>query len=79
MPSPMEFCCGGISTLSFDSGYATVDADYRFVVSSKVKEVFDNGNEYRRLHGKSLRLPLIAADRPDLLHLRWHNENRFVG
>ena len=63
----------------FDSGYATVDADYRFVVSSKVKEVFDNGNEYRRLHGKSLRLPLITADRPDLQHLRWHNENRFVG
>jgi putative restriction endonuclease len=27
----------------FDAGYATVDVDYKFVVSKRVKEVFQNG------------------------------------
>jgi putative restriction endonuclease len=63
----------------FDSGYATVDTDFRFVVSNKVKEVFDNGEEYRRLHGKILRSPNQIADRPNVEFLRWHNEKRFLG
>jgi putative restriction endonuclease len=63
----------------FDAGYATVDADFRFVVSHKVKEVFDNGNEYRRLHGKLLTLPRNPSDRPDPEFLRWHNTQRFLG
>jgi putative restriction endonuclease len=63
----------------FDSGYATVDTDFRFVVSSKVKEVFDNGEEYRRLHGTRLRLPAREMDQPDRELLRWHNESRFLG
>jgi putative restriction endonuclease len=62
----------------FDAGYATVDQDYRLVVSSKVKDVFDNGNEYRRLHGQKLRLPARRDDWPSLEFLRWHNET-FVG
>jgi putative restriction endonuclease len=62
----------------FDAGYATVDSDYRFVVGEKIKEVYDNGNEYRRLHGAQLRLPNNVADQPDLDFLRWHNE-RFLG
>src|SRR5262249_37609196 len=56
----------------FDAGYATVDSDYRFVVSNKVREVFNNGEEYLRLHRKVLRLPDRAADRPDLGFLQWH-------
>jgi putative restriction endonuclease len=63
----------------FDSGYATVDTDYRFVVSDKVRDVFHNGNEYRRLHGARLRLPTNPADHPDREALRWHNEYRFLG
>jgi len=63
----------------FDSGYATIDTSHRFVVSNKIKEVFDNGDEYRRLHGKALRLPSRILDRPDPELLRWHNENRFLG
>ena len=63
----------------FDAGYATIDAKNRFVVSNKVKEVFNNGEEYRRLHGKALRLPEKALDRPDPNYLRWHNDNRFLG
>jgi putative restriction endonuclease len=63
----------------FDTGYGTVDTDFRFVVSSKVKEVFDNGEEYRRLHGTTLHLPARVLDRPDPEFLRWHNENRYLG
>jgi putative restriction endonuclease len=62
-----------------DAGYATVDTEYRFVVSNKVKEVFNNGEEYRRLHGKQLRLPRRQADWPNLDFLRWHNNERYLG
>jgi putative restriction endonuclease len=62
----------------FDAGYATVDTDYRFVVSDKVREVFNNGEEYRRLHGRTLALPANPADRPDKGLLRWHNDERFL-
>lgn len=64
----------------FDAGYATIDSsDYRFVVSDKVRDVFHNGNEYRRLHGTVLRLPANPADHPDREALRWHNEARYLG
>jgi putative restriction endonuclease len=63
----------------FDAGYATFDKDFRFVVSNKVKEVFDNGNEYRRLHGKTILLPAGKPDWPDRKLLQWHNENKFLG
>jgi putative restriction endonuclease len=63
----------------FDSGYATIDEDYKFFVSKKVKEIFNNGEEYLRLHGKELRLPDRKADWPDIDLLRWHNNNRYLG
>lgn len=62
----------------FDAGYATVDKDYRFLVSGKVKEIYNNGEEYLRLHGKQLRLPTRSSDWPDPDFLRWHNVNRFL-
>ena len=61
----------------FDAGYATLDSDYRFVVSQKVREVFNNGSEYLRLHGTRLRLPANPLDYPDKAALRWHNDQRF--
>jgi putative restriction endonuclease len=63
----------------FDAGYATFDEDLRFVVSDKVRDVFNNGNEYRRLHGNRLRVPAQVGDRPDVEALRWHNNHRFLG
>ncbi len=62
----------------FDAGYATVDENYRFLVSKKVKEVYNNGEEYLRLDGKELRLPSRRSDWPNLDFLRWHNVNRFL-
>jgi putative restriction endonuclease len=61
----------------FDAGYATLDSDYRFVVSQKVREVFNNGSEYLRLHGTRLRLPANPLDYPDKAGLRWHNDQKF--
>jgi putative restriction endonuclease len=63
----------------FDAGYVTVDRDYRFSVSKKVKEVFNNGEEYLRLHGKTLRLPDRKLDWPDSTLLEWHNNCRYLG
>jgi putative restriction endonuclease len=63
----------------FDAGYVTVNQDYRFSVSNKVKEVFNNGEEYLKLHGKSLRLPNHKSDWPDPEFLKWHHINRYLG
>jgi putative restriction endonuclease len=62
----------------FDAGYATINEDFKFSVSKKVKEVFNNGEEYLRLHGKRLRLPERKADWPDVDLLKWHNHNRYL-
>lgn len=62
----------------FDAGFATVDQDYRFLVSKKVKEVFNNGEEYLRLDGKVIHLPSRKSDWPSPDFLRWHNLNRFL-
>ncbi|HEX3652247.1 MAG TPA: HNH endonuclease [Rhizomicrobium sp.] len=63
----------------FDAGYVTVDEDFRFVVSDRVRTDFNNGNEYRRLHGTTLFLPQAPANQPDRTALRWHNQERFLG
>lgn len=61
----------------FDAGYVTFDDDLRLVVSDTVRTIFNNGNEYRRLHGHRLNVPSDSALRPDPEHLRWHQTERF--
>jgi putative restriction endonuclease len=62
----------------FDAGYVTIKDDFTFSVSKKVKEVFNNGEEYSRLQGNPIRLPERKADWPDVDLLRWHNNNRYL-
>lgn len=62
----------------FDAGYATITENYNFLVSKKVKEVFNNGEEYLRLNGNVLRLPTRKSDWPNPDFIRWHNQNRFL-
>jgi putative restriction endonuclease len=63
----------------FDAGYVTISEDFKFSVSKKVKEIFNNGEEYLRLDGKGLRLPDQKTDWPDVDLLRWHNNHRYLG
>ncbi len=62
----------------FDAGYLTFDDNFRVVVSDRVRTEFNNGNEYRRLHGEKLRLPPNQKFQPDPERLEWHRNNRFV-
>jgi putative restriction endonuclease len=49
-------------------------------VSRRIKEDFDNGEQYYRLHGqKLLVVPRVAASRPSADFIRWHNGNRLLG
>ena len=63
----------------FDAGYVTIDQSHRFVVSARVKTDFNNGEEYRRMHGTRLTLPSHPSNRPEQTALAWHNENIFLG
>jgi putative restriction endonuclease len=62
----------------FDSGYVTVTPELRFHVSRRIKEEFENGRDYYRMHGQPVALPQSALWRPDTSALRWHNEDRFL-
>ena len=63
----------------FDSGYITVTPEYRVEASSRMRDDFDDGDNYLRLHGSEILLPRQAALHPDPEALRWHNENCFRG
>jgi putative restriction endonuclease len=57
----------------------TIDRDHRFVVSERVKTDFNNGNEYRRLHGARLTIPADPRFAPSRDAIDWHNRERFLG
>ena len=58
----------------------TVDSGFRFTVSRKLREDFENGRAYYLLDGKQLQnLPNAVADRPSREFLDWHNTNVYVG
>lgn len=62
----------------FVAGYVTVNPDFQFLVSRRLASEFENGREYERLHGSSIRLPHDPASRPFEEALWWHNEERFL-
>lgn len=61
----------------FDSGYVTVSPDLRFEVSRRIREEFENGRDYYRLHGQSVWVPTKADLKPDPRALSWHNQHCF--
>lgn len=64
----------------YDSGYITLTKDYKVEVSKRIKEDFENGKEYNRLHGNDLLiLPKKLIDRPNLNYIEWHNTNIYNG
>lgn len=63
----------------FDAGYVTVSPDFHFEVSRRIRDEFENGKEYYRLHGQAIGTPDSMNNKPDTNALIWHNENRFKG
>jgi putative restriction endonuclease len=63
----------------FDAGYITVTPEYRVEASHRMREDFNDGENYLRLHGSGVRVPRRAEERPSAEALTWHNENRFRG
>ena len=58
----------------FDQGYMTVDADqFKVVVSSRIREEFENGRDYYHLHGRAIRLPRESYSLPSREYLAFHN------
>lgn len=62
----------------FDRGYVTVTPDYKFRVSRRLKDDFDNGEYYRQFQGGKLWLPPSAEDKPQREFLEWHGDTVFL-
>lgn len=61
-----------------DKGYITITKKYNIEISSRLKEDFDNGEEYFKYHGKPLiEIPEKEINKPSKKFIEWHNENLF--
>ena len=63
----------------FDAGYITVTPDYHVEASQRMRDDFNDGDNYLKLHGEPVRVPDQEDKRPSREVLVWHNENRFRG
>jgi putative restriction endonuclease len=62
----------------FDKGYLGIDPKaMRILVSSRIREQFENGRDYYSLEGKTLRLPGDPAAVPAYENLAYHAEKIF--
>ena len=70
----MGFSCEVTYINFFDQGYITVDAQQlKVVVSNRIREEFENGQDYDQLHGRSIRLPNETSSLPSREYLAFHN------
>ncbi len=63
----------------FDTGYVTITPEFKFEVSKRIREEYENGRDYYALNGRPLHLPGKNEFRPGAEFITWHNENRFLG
>jgi putative restriction endonuclease len=63
----------------FDRGYVTVDENHRFIVGRRLRDDFDNGRSYYKLHGTALTLPDDPRLHPSNASLEWHRTGPFLG
>lgn len=63
----------------FDRGYLTVTPERKLEVSRRIREEFENGREYYRLHGQPLRPPRRPDLAPGREYLDWHATHVFRG
>jgi putative restriction endonuclease len=62
----------------FDRGYVTVTPDYKFRVSRRLDEEWQNGKVYYALDKKPIHLPRRPDQYPDSALLEWHAETIFI-
>lgn len=62
----------------FDRGYLAVDPKHRLMVSPRLREEFQNGEEFYARAGEPIQLPDRRADRPSAEFLEWHVEEVFL-
>ena len=62
----------------FDRGYVTVTPEFRFRVSNRLKDDFDNGEQYFQHDRSPLWLPKKEGDRPAHEFLEWHADTVFL-
>jgi putative restriction endonuclease len=62
----------------FDRGYVTVTPDFKFRVSSRLNEDWQNGKIYYQLDGQTIHLPRDPDCRPKAEQLEWHSETAFL-
>lgn len=63
----------------YDRGYVTVDPDYRFRVSGRLNEEYNNGKTYYQLDQKKIWLPSEKEHWPDQENLEYHQQEVFLG
>jgi putative restriction endonuclease len=63
----------------FDRGYVTVTPELKVEVSNRIREEFENGRDYYKLHGQPLREPVRAQWRPSRDFLDWHASQVYRG
>jgi putative restriction endonuclease len=56
----------------FDRGYLGVDPRYRLLVSRRLREDFENGDQFYARAGQIIDLPEHRVDRPQREFLEWH-------
>jgi putative restriction endonuclease len=62
----------------FDRGYVTVTPQYEFRASQRLRDEFQNGEEYFAMEGRDLWLPPNLDDQPNREFLQWHNDVMFL-
>ena len=63
----------------FDTGLLTIDRDYRIEVSKRIREEYENGQEYYAMSGSRLKIiPQRPEERPSEEYIEWHNTHVFV-
>jgi len=63
----------------YDRGYVTVDPDYTFRVSSRLKDEFNNGKTYYELENRKIWLPGDPEHWPSRENLEYHQHVLFRG
>ncbi len=61
----------------FDCGYVTITPRHKFLVSQRLRDDYDNGEQYFRLAETDVWMPPDPADRPNQQFLEWHADTVF--